>query len=380
MVIFMKEKTLDLKERIISIDALRGFAMFLILATQIGGAPIFKTFGDMIWHENWPSFFANQMSWANPRVSFLNIAQSIFIFIVGVVIPFSLNNKMKKMGRSKTCLFILKRSVILYILGLMAGAVILNLPETGKTVANFPVYNNVLEYIAIAYFVSSIIVLSTSVRVQYIVTAGLLLLFWAIWLFIPAPGFDGDIFSKEMNIGQYIDKAVMGEHASRYGTKVLNTLNNVSITMIGVLAGHLIFSKRSKQEKVRRLFIAGFAMIITGKIWSLFFPVLRDFNTSTFVLVSVGAAVILLASFYLIIDIRGHSKWAFFFIVFGVNSIAIYMMAHLFDFRLIGNVVVGGVSSLFSENGESFIKAATAMLVMWLIVYYMYLKKTFIKI
>lgn len=370
----------EFKERIVSIDALRGFAMFLILGTQIGGAPIFKTFGDMIWHENWPAFFANQMSWANPRVSFLNIAQSVFIFIVGVVIPHSLNNKMKKMGRSKTYLNILKRSVILYILGLMAGAVILNLPETGKTLANFPVYNNVLEYIAIAYLVSSIIVLNTSVRVQYIVTAGLLLLYWAIWLFIPAPGWDGDIFSQEMNIGQYIDKAVMGEHASRYGTKVLNTINNISITMIGVLAGHLIFSKRSKQEKVRRLLIAGFAMIIAGKIWSLLFPIIRDFNTSTFVLVSVGFAVFLLGLFYLIIDIRGYSKWAFFFIVFGVNSIAIYMMAHLFDFRLIGNVVVGGVSSLFSDNVENFIKAATAMLVMWLIVYYMYLKKTFIKI
>jgi predicted acyltransferase len=376
----MKEQVSELRERVVSIDALRGLAMFLILATQIGGAPIFKTFCDMIWNENWPAFVTSQMTWVNQRVSFMNIAQSIFIFIVGVVIPYSIRNRQSRMNDTKIILSIIKRALILYLFGLIAGGKLLILPESGKTFANFPVYNNVLEYISISYLVCSILVLKINVKVQYIVTGALLLLFWAIWLFIPAPGGNGDIYSKEMNIGQYIDKLVLGAHASQYGTKVLNTINNISITMIGVLAGHLIFSKRSQTEKVRRLFIAGFAMIIAGKIWSLFFPIIRDFNTSTFVLVSVGVAVILLASFYLIIDIRGHSKWAFFFIVFGVNSIAIYMMAHLFDFRLIGNIVIGGISTLFPQNAANFIQAVTAMVVMWLIVYFLYKKRTFIKI
>ena len=102
--------------------------------------------------------------------------------------------------------------------------------------------------------------------------------------------------------------------------------------------------------------------------------------TSTFVLVSGGIGVLLLAAFYWIIDIRGYSKWAFFFYVFGVNSIAIYMMAHLFDFKLIGNILVGGISSLFSPSVEAFIQAVTAMCIMWLIMFYMYRKKTFLKI
>jgi len=89
---------------------------------------------------------------------------------------------------------------------------------------------------------------------------------------------------------------------------------------------------------------------------------------------------IVIGVFYLIIDVWAHSKWAFFFIVFGVNSIAIYMMAHLFDFRLIGNIFVGGLSSLFASNVKDFIQAIAAMVVMWLIMYWMYLKKTFIKI
>ena len=90
----MNEQTLNLKDRIVSIDALRGFAMFLILSTQIGGAFIFRTFNNMLWNENWPNFVSMQLSWDNQRVSFINIAQSLFVFIVGLVIPFSLNNRL----------------------------------------------------------------------------------------------------------------------------------------------------------------------------------------------------------------------------------------------------------------------------------------------
>jgi len=119
---------------------------------------------------------------------------------------------------------------------------------------------------------------------------------------------------------------------------------------------------------------------LAGLLWSLFFPVIRSLWTSSFVLITCGISTLLLAAFYWIIDVKGYKKWALFFIVFGVNSIAIYMMAHLFDFRLIGNILVGGLSSLFSPNVEAFIKAVTAMAIMWFIMYYMYTKKTFIKI
>ena len=121
-------------------------------------------------------------------------------------------------------------------------------------------------------------------------------------------------------------------------------------------------------------------MLLAGSIWGQFFPVIRDYMTGSFVLETCGISTLLLASFYLIIDVWGYSKWAFFFVVFGVNSIAIYMMAHLFDFRLIGNIFVGGLSSLFASNVQDFIQAVAAMVVMWLIMYWMYRKKTFIKI
>jgi predicted acyltransferase len=150
--------------------------------------------------------------------------------------------------------------------------------------------------------------------------------------------------------------------------------------LLGVLMGQIIFSSRNKEGKTKLLLICGLVMLIAGSIWGQFFPIIRSLWTSSFVLVTCGISTLLLALFYFIFDVCGHSKWAFFFVVFGVNSIAIYMMAHLFDFRLIGDIIVGGLSSLFASNVQEFIQAVAAMAIMWLIMYWMYLKKTFIKI
>jgi len=377
----MNEQTLELKDRIVSIDALRGLAMFLILSTQIGGAFIFSTFIKLC-GENFGNAVSGQLSWETQSVSFINISQSIFVFVVGLVIPFSLNNRLLRTDKKRIYLHIIKRALILFLLGLIAGGKLLNLPEFNRTLANIPVYNNVLEYISISYLVCAILVLNTTTLVQYILTGGFLLLVWAVFLFIPAPGWHGDIYSQEMNIGMYIENAVLGQHGSHFGswTGVLNTIGHISTMLLGVLMSKIIFGSRNKPDKTKLLFTCSLVMYLAGWIWGHFFPVMRNYMTSSFVLETCGIATFLLASFYLIIDVWGYSKWAFFFIVFGVNSIAIYMMAHLFDFRLIGNIFVGGLSSLFSSNVQAFIQAVTAMMVMWLIMYWMYNKKTFIKI
>ena len=377
----MTEHSSELNDRIISIDALRGFAMFLILATQIGGAPIFQTF-TLLWGENFQNAVSAQLSWENQNVSLMNIAQSIFVFVVGLVIPFSLNNRLLRTDKKRIYLHIVKRTLVLFLLGLIAGGKLLNLPEYNRTLANIPVYNNVLEYISISYLVCAIIVLNTRTSVQYIMTGGFLLLVWAIFLFLPAPGWHCDIYSQEMNIGIYIENAVLGQHGSHFGswTGVLNTIGHISTMLLGVLMSKIIFGSRTRADKTKLLFICSLVMYLAGWIWGQFFPVMRNYMTSSFVLESCGITTLLLANFYLIIDVWGYSKLAFFLTVFGVNSIAIYMMAHLFDFRLIGNIFVGGLSALFAPNVQAFIQALAAMVIMWLIMFWMYRKGTFIKV
>jgi predicted acyltransferase len=371
----MNEQSLKLKDRIISIDVLRGFAMFLILAIDIGGAPIFETF-TKLWGENFANAASNQFSYSfvkGLRLCF--IAMPMFLFVVGLVIPLSLNNRLLQKDKKGIYLHIIKRALILFLLGLIAGGHLLHLKF-----ADMPVYNNVLEYISIGYLVCAILVLNTTTLVQLILTIILLLLYWAIFLIIPVPGWQGETFSGEMNLAIFIDNIVLGPFHKPGSWQVLATISFISNMLLGVLIGQIIFSDKEKERKTKLLFINGFVILLIGLIWGQFFPIIRSLWTSSFVLVTCGISTLLLAIFYLIIDVWGYSKWAFFFIVFGVNSIAIYMMAHLFDFRLIGNIFAGGLSNLFASNVRDFIQALAAMVVMWLIMYWMYLKKTFIKI
>ena len=364
-------------DRIASIDVLRGLAMFLILSTQIGGAPIFKTFVNLFGQE-FVAATSNQFSWMVPGVNLMNVAQSIFIFVVGLVIPFSLGKRLSQTDKRTTCLHIVTRSAILFGLGLIAGGHLLSL-----RLDKFYYYNNVLEYISVGYLVCSILVLNTREKTQWFVTGGVLLLVWAIWLFLPAPGWQGDRFSTEMNIGIYLDRLLLGPHGhpfKGYWSASLNTISQIGNMLLGVLMGHVIFGPREKTAKNKMLFACGFGMLLAGWLWSWVYPSLRMYMTGSYVLEACGLATVLLAFLHWVVDIRGYSKWAFFFIVFGANSIAIYMMAHLFKFNLIGTVFVGGLCGHLSPAVGDFIQAVAAMAVMWLIMYYMYCKKTFLKI
>jgi predicted acyltransferase len=371
----MNEPTLNLKERLISIDAFRGFAMFLILAYDIGGAPLFQTF-IKLWGDKFASAASVQLEYhftEGIRLSF--IAMPMFLFVVGLVIPFSLKKRLEKKDKEGIYFHIVKRALILFILGLIAGGHLLSL-----RFAAMPVYNNVLEYISIGYLVCAILVLNTTVRVQALLTVVLLLLYWSLFIFIPVPGWHGEIYSSQMNLAIYIDNILLGPFHHPGSWQVLATINFISNMLLGVLMGQIIFSNRKKESKTRLLLIYGMSMLIAGIIWGQTFPIIRSLWTSSFVLATCGISTLLLAVFFQIIDVWGYSRWALFFVVFGVNSIAIYMMAHMFDFSLIGNIFVGGFSTLFGPNAGDFIQAVAAMAVMWLIMYWMYRKKTFIKI
>ena len=369
----MEQKT-SLDNRLVSIDALRGLAMFLILAIDIGGAPIFQTF-TKLWGEPFATAVSKQFSYSfteGLRLCF--IAMPMFLFVVGLVIPLSLRNRRLEMDTKTIYLHIVRRSVILFLLGLIAGGHLLSFKFT-----NMPVYNNVLEYISIGYLVCSILVLHTTSLVQCVLTGALLMVYWALFVFIPVPGWQGERFSGQMNLAIYIDNVVLGPFHRQGSWQVVSTIPFVANMLLGVLMGHILFGDRKKEDKARVLLICGLLMLIAGSIWGCCFPIIRSLWTSSFVLVTCGLTTILLAAFFLLIDVLGYVRWALFFTVFGVNSIAVYMMAHMFDFRLIGNIFVGGVSGLCSPNVQAFIQAMAAMMVMWLIMYYMYRKKTFIK-
>ncbi|MDD4870316.1 MAG: DUF5009 domain-containing protein [Kiritimatiellae bacterium] len=364
-----------LKDRLVSIDTLRGFAMFLLIAQgDIGGAHILPAFFKLC---NFTRAAASQFNYALwEGLNIVYIASPLFLFVSGLTIPISLSKRLGQGQRdAKFYIHVIKRVLVLYLLGLIAGGHLFSLEF-----AHMQIYNNVLQYIGIGYLVCTILVINTSVRTQFVLVVVLLSLYWMLFLFIPVPGWHGDHFSKQMNLAIYIDNMVMGPFHRAGSCQLLRTINFISNMLLGVLLGQLLNSNRDKKDKTILLFASGLIMLSAGFIWGQFFPIIRHLWTSSYVLVTCGISALLLALFYFIIDVRGHSKWAFFLVVFGVNSIAVYMMTHMFDFKLIGNIFVGGLSRFLAVKVQAFVEAIAAMTVIWLIMYWMYRKKTFIKV
>ena len=368
------KKQMKLVGRVMSIDALRGFDMFFI----IGGERIFASLHD-IFNNPTTELIRTQLThvkWEGFR--FEDLIMPLFLFIVGVVMPYSFE-KRRLAGQSKMRLYlhILKRTVILFVLGMVAQG---NLLEFD--ISKLHIYSNTLQAIAAGYIIAAIIMLNLGIRWQIAVTGILLLLFWALMVLVPFPGRGADVLMPDANLAIYIDRIIFGSFIDGTDppyTWILSSMTFACTVMLGVMAGHLLRTENVGIRKVLWLLVIGTCCFVAGLAWSLFFPIIKHLWTSSFVLLSGGICFMLLALFYLVIDVLGFSKWAFGFVVIGMNAITVYMAVHIVNFRYISGVFVGGLEK-YTGNWYSFIHALAGFAIVWLILWWMYRKKTFIKI
>ncbi|MHC4394446.1 MAG: acyltransferase family protein [Planctomycetota bacterium] len=358
--------------RLLSLDALRGFDMFWI----IGGGSALKELlsrgpdcaflkGVLVQftHVKWEGFRA----W--------DLIMPLFLFVAGTTMPFSFAKRLTiENGRKKLYVHIVKRVAILFILGLIAQGHLLD-----YDLSTFRFHCNTLMTIGAGYLVASIIILNMNLNRQIITTAMLLLLFWALMTLVPVPGHGAGVLTRDGNLAVYIDKLILGRFEDVNHTLFLSSITFGCTVMLGALGGHLLRSEKSHKAKVLCLLAAGSGCLVLGLVWSNWFPIIKNLWTSSFVLLTTGISYLLLALFYLIIDVYGLKKWAFGFVVIGTNAIMVYMATILFDFRKVGNIFVGSLEERLGEwNG--FVQHAAAFAVVWLILFWMYHKKSFIKI
>jgi predicted acyltransferase len=359
-------------QRIMSVDALRGFDMFWIA----GGGPFviefFKLFSNPLplWlerqfdHVEWEGF----VGW--------DLIMPLFLFIVGVAMPFSVGKRLERGdGRRRIYGKLLYRVVVLWILGMVAQGHLLAFDPN-----NLQFYSNTLQSIAAGYLISGIALVELSVRRQATLAGSLLIVYWALMRFVPVPGHGAGVLTPDGNLAMWIDKALLGrfQDGTTY-TWILSSLGFGATVLMGVLAGHLLRSSVAGTRKAFLLTVSGLACLVLGWVWGLDFPIIKHIWTSSMVLWSGGLCLLLLALFYYVIDVLGYRRWAFFFTVIGMNAIVAYIAPDIINFAQISTTIFGGLAKHLGDCGN-FLLAAGALGILWLCLYYLYRNRTFVRI
>jgi predicted acyltransferase len=354
-------------DRLASIDALRGFDMFWI----IGGGTVFanmakawenpvtRTFREQLEHVNWEGFH------------FEDLIYPLFLFIIGVVLPFSLAHR-REQGQSRCRLYlhILKRSFILILLG--------SIPRGVLSFTHWPFMGGVLEHIGLCYFFATLLAMHTKWRARAVIVVAFLVLYWLAIILIPVPGHGSGVFTEEGNLASYIDRLFISDKLWNEGPT--SVLSGISIILWGSLVGDWLRSNRSGNRKAAGLFLAGIASVILGYLWGFSLPIIkRVLWTSSYVTYACGWSLLLLALFYWVIDVKKCRRWAFFFIVIGMNAITIYFLQQIVDFYKIANLLFKGISEQAGMLMPLVLPIGVVTL-KWLFLWFLYRHKIFFKL
>lgn len=360
--------------RIMSIDALRGFDMLMIIfadrfffsLNKGVGSPTTQFLEDQFQHPYW---FGSH---------FYDIIMPLFLFIVGAVIPYSLSKKINE-NVSKTIIYkgLIRRFIILFVLGWIVQGNLL-----AFDLDKFQVMSNTLQAIAVGYLFSSIAYLHLTKKWRYIVFAACLI-GYALLLTIPdIPGIGRSVLEPDRNFAIYIEKLTFGKYADSSGENYTWLLSGIGFTatvLSGVFAGELIRSNKSGQKIVKYLIVIGLAGVILGLFFGIWHPIVKKIWTSTFVLFSSGICFLFLALFYWIIDVKGYTKWSFLFRVLGMNAIIAYVASHVLNFAGIANSLLFGLEQYVGAYYE-VITNIGGFGILYLLLWYMYKNNTLIKI
>ena len=198
--------------------------------------------------------------------------------------------------------------------------------------------------------------------------------------FIPVPGYGAGDFSEAGCLTTFISQKISDIISPNFKYVIsINLLPTVSTALFGALAGRWLHSSKNPCQKTTALLLAGVAFVASSVVVHLSFPINKKLWSTSFTFLTCGLSLLLLGCFYWLIDVRGYRRWAFFFVVVGMNSITIYLGSRLIDFNSIANVFVGGWADLLGTAGPLVI-ATTAATLKWLFLYYLYRRRIFFKI
>lgn len=347
-------------QRLVSLDALRGFDMCCILGLTAAIEAVLERF---LPHSPLTAMLKTQFAhvdWAGLHVE--DLVFPLFLFISGAAMAFSVPRRLEREGRAAVVGHLIVRAVVIFALGVIYSG---GLSRGWDQVR----WLGVIQRIGIASAAAGLLSMWLRGRGLAIATAVLLVGYWSLLAFVPVPGFGAGDFAEGRNLTNYLDSIWLpgrkydGDHDPE---GILSTLPAIGTALLGLLAGTWLARDMAPRRKVGGLLLAGLALLAAGWAWHPWFPVVKKLWSSSFVLVTAGWSAILLACFFWIIDVRGWRRWCEPFVWVGANPIALYLAAGLGAFRTVNQRLVGPLPADWAWVGSITVFALMLLTARWL--------------
>lgn len=362
----------SLSNRLLSLDFYRGLVMFLLVAEFSHLFEVLLKAPKVIaWVAPIADFMFHHVRWEG--LHFWDLIQPFFMFIVGVSIPLSYANRLKK-GDAVSA--IQKHAFRRAFLLLLFGWGLYNISPQ-KIIFQF---DNVLAQLSFTYLLAFLIS-RRGYGLQFAVALGCILLSDLLYRFFSIPGFDNAFVAGE-NFGAWFNIFLSGyEYPGHWAA--FNALPTAAHTIWGVMAGKWLLSSQSNLDKAKWLFYAGLIALVVGYALTPFTPIIKRICTSSFIFISGGWAILALALCFWLIDVKGIVKNVTFFRVVGVNPLFIYLFSSIGGARMLqrvfapySNTLLGPVSQWFAD----LVLGLWVLFLLWYLCHWLYKNRIFIKI
>lgn len=354
-------------DRLLSLDAFRGFTIvaMILVNTPASEDYVFLPLEHSAWN----------------GVTLADYIFPFFIFIVGISITLSYSKLLSKgVPKKQMVKKAFKRAFIIFFIGIFLAL----FPNFDFSEIRIP---GVLQRIALVFLACAILYLYTNWKQQAWIAVGLLLLYWAVMIWIPVPGIGAGVLEPGQNLAAWIDSLIIPGKMWQ-GTwdpeGVLGTLPSIATGITGILIGKvLMIDTITRERKIIWIFCIGLLWFGIGTAWGWVFPLNKNLWTSSYVLYTSGLAAMIFALFFFVIDELGYTKWARIGVVFGLNAITAYAIGDMLP-TLFGGVQDWYLQAFVYDSSwaqfASLIWAVAICLMCYAIVYVLYKKRIFIKV
>ncbi|MGM9688913.1 MAG: acyltransferase family protein [Alloprevotella sp.] len=354
-------------QRLASLDILRGFDLFLLVFLQPVlwavltqcGTPQAQAVLYHFDHEVWEGF------------RFWDLVMPLFLFMSGTSMPFAFARFLRgEAPKRQAVRKVLRRFVILFLLGMVVQGNLLSLQ-----VDSLQFYTNTLQAIATGYLIASLLLLYLDWRGQCIAMV-LLLAAYTIPMMLC-----GD-YTVEGNLACRIDAAILGHYRGDPTYAWLLPSFNFGVTvLLGAFAGQIIRLDRqgATVRTALRLLAVGLALVLGGWLWSFDMPVIKRIWSSSMTLLSGGYCFLLMALFYYVVDVCRLHRPFDWLKVYGMNSIAAYMLGEVVNFRSVVDSLTYGLQQWLGDYYAAWLTFGNFLLLFGILVL-MWRARLFVKI